>query len=291
VSCPYSSSAAASAGASPAAAASVGSATPAAASDTASAGGDAALAVHGEVDYASYLAIDELLALQHPRSVPEHPDELLFIVVHQASELWFKVLLHELRGLVARLQAFDAVGAALAVRRVNALMEIVAGQLAALETLPPQRFLQFRGYLGSSSGSQSDQFRAIEALSGLRDPHFMAAITEHGEPAALVRDALAMPTLQELFDALVAHEGMTLESLYTGPAPTTLVMIAEGLLEYEQSFSRWRFLHVQLVERIIGPGTSGTGGTLGAKYLQRTIAHRFFPNLWAVRSRLHEAYR
>ena len=117
----------------------------------------------------------------------------------------------------------------------------------------------------------------------------MAAITEHGEPAPLVRDALAMPTLQELFDALVAHEGMTLETLYTGPAPTTLVMIAEGLLEYEQNFSRWRFLHVQLVERIIGPGTSGTGGTLGAKYLQRTIAHRFFPNLWAVRSRLYGA--
>jgi tryptophan 2,3-dioxygenase len=251
----------------------------------------AAYAPGDEVDYGSYLAIDELLALQHPRSTPEHPDELLFIVVHQASELWFKVLLHELRGLIGRLQAFDAVGAALSIRRVNALMEIVAGQLAALETLPPQRFLQFRGYLGSSSGSQSDQFRAIEALSGLRDPHFMTAITVHGEPAPLVREALAMPTLQSLFEALVAHEGMTLESLYTGPAPTTLVMIAEGLLEYEQNFSRWRFLHVQLVERIIGPGTTGTGGTLGAKYLQRTIAHRFFPNLWAVRTRLYEAAR
>jgi tryptophan 2,3-dioxygenase len=266
----------------------------AATEETRDADGDVAAAAPAthhadDVDYGSYLALDRLLALQHPRSTPEHPDELLFIVVHQASELWFKVLLHELHGLIARLRAFDAVGAALSIRRVNALMEIVAGQLAALETLPPQRFQQFRGYLGSSSGSQSDQFRAIEALSGLRDPHFMAAITEHGEPAAIVRDALSMPTLQELFDALVAHEGMTLESLYTGPAPTTLVMIAEGLLEYEQNFSRWRFLHVQLVERIIGPGTGGTGGTLGAKYLQRTIAHRFFPHLWAVRSRLYGA--
>ncbi len=241
------------------------------------------------VNYGSYLELDALLALQHPRARPEHPDELLFIVVHQASELWFKVLLHELHGLIARLQSFDAVGAALAIRRVNALMEIVAGQLSALETLPPQRFAQFRGYLGSSSGSQSDQFRAIEALSGLRDPHFMAAIREHGEPSALVQHALAMPTLQDLFDALVAHEGMTLETLYTGPVPTTLVMIAEGMLEYEQLFSRWRFLHVQLVERIIGPGTFGTGGTLGAKYLQRTMSHRFFPNLWAVRSKLYGA--
>jgi tryptophan 2,3-dioxygenase len=273
VSCPYTSSAA-----------------PAAAAPESATHDTAGAPTHAEgVSYGSYLELDALLALQHPRSTPEHPDELLFIVVHQASELWFKVLLHELHGLIARLQAFDAIGAALSVRRVNALMEIVAGQLSALETLPPQRFAQFRGYLGSSSGSQSDQFRAIEALSGLRDPHFMAAISEHGDPPALVRDALAQPTLQELFDTLVAHEGMTLASLYTGPAPTTLFMIAEGLLEYEQLFSRWRFLHVQLVERIIGPGTFGTGGTLGAKYLQRTISHRFFPNLWAVRSKFYGA--
>ncbi len=240
-----------------------------------------------DVSYPSYLHLDRLLTLQHPRSEPEHPDELLFIIVHQASELWFKVLLHELHGLITRLEAFDAMGATLAIRRVNSLMAIVASQLSALDTLPPQRFAQFRGYLGQSSGSQSDQFRAIEALSGLRDPHFMAAITEHGEPAALVREALQRPTLQELFERLVAHENTTLEALYTGPAPTALFLIAEGLLEYEQHFSRWRFLHVQLVERIIGPATGGTGGTLGAKYLQRTISLRFFPNLWAVRSRFY----
>lgn len=241
------------------------------------------------VSYGSYLQIDRLLDLQHPLAQPEHPDELLFIIVHQSSELWFKLLLHELHGLIRCLKAFDAIGATLAIRRVNALMEIVASQLSALETLPPQRFMQFRGYLGRSSGSQSDQFRAIEALSGLRDPHFMAALQEHGEPAAIVQDALEQPTLQDLFDDLVANEGTTLKELYLGPAPTSLFVIAEGLLEYEQNFSRWRFLHVQLVERIIGPGTGGTGGTLGAKYLQRTIAHRFFPNLWAVRSQFYGA--
>ncbi len=239
------------------------------------------------VSYGSYLELEQLLSLQQPRSQPEHPDELLFIVVHQASELWFKLLLHELHGLISRLRSFDAIGCALSVRRVNALMEIVASQLSALETLPPQRFAQFRGYLGQSSGSQSDQFRAIEALSGLRDPHFMAAISDHGDPPPLVLHALAQPTLQDLFDQLVAHEDTTLEALYTGPAPTALFLIAEGLLEYEQNFSRWRFLHVQLVERIIGPGTGGTGGTLGAKYLQRTISHRFFPHLWAVRSKFY----
>src|SRR5690606_12955439 len=115
--------------------------------------------------YPSYLRLDELLALQTPATEPPHPDELLFIVVHQASELWFKVIIHELDGLVAALERRDAGAALWRLGRVNALMRIVSGQLSALDTLPPQRFLQFRGYLGTSSGSQSDQFRAIEARS------------------------------------------------------------------------------------------------------------------------------
>lgn len=235
------------------------------------------------ISYGSYLELDQLLALQHVQSDPEHPDELLFIVVHQASELWFKVMLQELHALIAHLKAFDTMRALLSMRRINALTEIVSTQLAALETMPPQRFAQFRGYLGRSSGSQSDQFRAIEALSGLRDPHFMAAITEHGAPARIVQEALEQPTLQSLFEALLAHEGVELASLYTGPAPTPLFLLAEGMLEYEQRFARWRFGHVQLVERIIGPMTSGTGGTLGMNYLMQTVSQKFFPNLWMVR--------
>jgi tryptophan 2,3-dioxygenase len=236
-----------------------------------------------EVDYPSYLALDELLSLQRLRSRPEHPDELLFIVVHQASELWFKVILHELDGLIDAMRVHDALTAAASVKRVNALVRIVSGQLSALETLPPQRFAQFRGYLGTSSGSQSAQFRAIEAVSGLRDPHFLQALAEHGEPPAIVRRALERPTLQQLFDDMVVEHEATLQEVYTDPAHSALFLLAEGLLEYEQGFALWRFLHVQLVERIIGPGTGGTGGTLGARYLQRTVSQRFFPNLWAVR--------
>jgi tryptophan 2,3-dioxygenase len=238
-----------------------------------------------DLTYSAYLRLDELLALQLPRSRPEHPDELLFIVVHQASELWFKAVLHELEALLPAMQRHDPLGAVFIVRRINALTRIVTAQLSALETLPPQHFAQFRSYLGSSSGSQSDQFRAIEAASGLRDAHFMHAITEHGEPPALVKGWLARPTLQELFDRMVESHQTTYEELYVGPGPTPLVLLAEALIEYEQEFARWRFLHVQLVERIIGPGTGGTGGTLGARYLQRTVSQRFFPKLWEVRGR------
>lgn len=239
--------------------------------------------------YPTYLELDTLLSLQRPRSTPVHPDELLFIVVHQASELWFKVILHELGALIDAMTARDVLGSVMAVKRVNALVTIVTAQLSALETLPPQRFAQFRGYLGTSSGSQSEQFRAIEAVSGLRDAHFMQALAEHGEPPPLVTAALARPTLQALFDRVLAADGIPVEQVYTDASRAPLLMLAEGLLEYEQGFARWRFLHVQLVERIIGPQTGGTGGTLGARYLSRTVSQRFFPNLWGVRSQFYGA--
>ena len=243
------------------------------------------------VSYPTYLELESLLALQTPRSTPAHPDELLFIVVHQASELWFKVLLHEFDTLIARLGEADAQGALATMKRINTLVEIVSQQLSALDTLPPQRFAQFRGYLGTSSGSQSVQFRAIEATSGLRDPHFMAALREHGDLPAPVERAIGRQTLQALFLSLLETHGTTIEAIYTDEESKhgLLQMLSELLLEYEQGFARWRFLHVQLVERIIGPDTGGTGGTLGARYLQKTINQRFFPELWAVRARLYGA--
>jgi tryptophan 2,3-dioxygenase len=238
-----------------------------------------------ELNYASYLALDDLLSLQRLRSQPEHPDELLFIIVHQASELWFKLILHELDGLASRLEESDTLGAVTSVKRVNALVRIVTAQLSALETLPPQKFAQFRGYLGKSSGSQSEQFRAIEAVSGLRDQHFIQVLEEHGGIPPTVQNAMSRPPLQDLFNNVLAFHGVTLEQVYTDEHQRPLQMLAEGLLEYEQGFAMWRFLHVQLVERIIGPDTGGTGGTLGAKYLQRTVSQKFFPELWAVRTK------
>ena len=242
-----------------------------------------------DLNYGSYLKVDELLELQRPRSQPEHPDELLFIIVHQASELWFKVIIHELSHLVTHLQATATLPALHTMRRVNALMRIVSGQLGALDTLPPQRFAQFRGYLGSSSGGQSAQFRAIEAMSGLRDEPFLAVLREHGPLPEQVQLALDQPTLQSLFLALLDRHGTTLEQLYLGPGPSPEVLLTEALLEYDQGFQLWRYLPVQLVERIIGPGTGGTGGTLGARYLQDTLRQRFFPQLWEVRRKFFES--
>ena len=239
-----------------------------------------------EVTYGSYLELEALLGLQRPRSGPDHPDELLFIIVHQASELWFKAILHDLDGLIAALEQREAGQALWRLQRIDALMRIVSAQLSSLETLPPQHFAQFRTFLGTSSGSQSVQFRAIEAASGLRDQHFMRALQEHGDIPELVREALARPTLQDLFLRLLDAAGVKLEDLYLGPGPTPLFFLAEALLEYEQQFAQWRFKHVQLVERIIGPSTGGTGGTLGSRYLMRTVDQRFFPVLWEVRGRM-----
>jgi tryptophan 2,3-dioxygenase len=239
-----------------------------------------------EVSYPDYLALDELLSLQRARSAPEHPDELLFIVVHQASELWFKVILADLSALIEAMETAEAGKALWHIQRINTLMRIVSQQLSSLATLPPQHFAAFRGYLGRSSGSQSVQFRALEAASGLREEAFIQALEERGPIPELVSRALARPTLQSLFVKLVKSEGTTLDELYTGPGPNLMFFLAEELLEYEQNFAEWRFKHVQLVERIIGPMTQGTGGTLGAAYLKRSIDQRFFPALWEVRGRL-----
>jgi tryptophan 2,3-dioxygenase len=239
-----------------------------------------------DVNYPDYLALEELLSLQRPRSSPEHPDELLFIVVHQASELWFKVIIQQLHALIAKLRDGDGERALWHVQRINTLMRIVAEQLSSLDTLPPQRFMQFRDFLGTSSGQQSVQFRVIGALSGLRDEAFVNALKVSGTIPAPVRAALDEPRLEDLFVDLAKNRGRTLEALYTGPGPDPLFFLAEALLEYDQAFQRWRFLHVQLVERIIGPGTTGTGGTMGARYLAHSVSQRFFPTLWAVRAKL-----
>jgi len=237
------------------------------------------------VNYPSYLALEELLSLQRPRSTPEHPDELLFIVVHQSSELWFKVILRDLDTLASAFEKRDAGLALWQVQRVNGLMRIVSAQLSSLALLPPQHFAAFRTNLGTSSGSQSLQFRAIEAASGLREDWFIKLLQEQGEIPPAVKRWLDRPSLQEMFLAFLKKEGTSIETLYLGPGPTLHFFIAEALLEYEMEFGQWRFQHAQLVERMLGPGTAGTGGSQGASFLHRTVAIRFFPQLAQVRAK------
>jgi len=240
------------------------------------------------VDYPSYLALDELLTLQRPRSTPEHPDELLFIVVHQASELWFKVLLRDLDTLAGAFEKTDAGLALWQLQRVNGLMRIVSAQLSSLALLPPQHFAAFRANLGTSSGSQSVQFRAIEAASGLREPWFVKMLDEQGPIPPDVKRWLDRPTLQDMFLAFLEAQGTSLEQLYLGPGPSLHFFIAEALLEYEMEFGQWRFQHAQLVERMLGPGTTGTGGSAGASFLHRTVNIRFFPHLADVRAKFYQ---
>jgi tryptophan 2,3-dioxygenase len=238
-----------------------------------------------EVTYGSYLALHELLSAQHPRSKPEHPDELLFIVVHQSSELWFKVLLRDFETLYSAFQRNDAGLALWQMRRINGVMRIVSAQLASLALLPPQHFAAFRTNLGSSSGSQSAQFRAIEAASGLREDWFLKLLHEVGPVPVIVQRWLERPSMQDAFLQFLGKEGVTLEQLYLGPGPSLAFFIAEALLEYEMEFGQWRFVHAQLVERMLGPGTTGTGGSSGAAMLHRTTSIRFFPRLAEVRAR------
>ena len=238
-----------------------------------------------DVTYPSYLALDELLSLQRPRSKPAHPDELLFIVVHQSSELWFKVILRDMELLA---EAFEKQNGGLALwqlQRVNGLMRIVLAQLSSLALLPPQHFAAFSTNLGTSSGSQSVQFRAIEAASGLREDWFLKLLHDQGEVPTAIQHWLDRPSLQEQFLEFLRKEGTTLENLYLGAGPKLPFFIAEALLEYEMEFGRWRFHHAQLVERMLGPGTTGTGGSAGAAFLHRTVGIRYFPKLAEVRAR------
>jgi tryptophan 2,3-dioxygenase len=241
-----------------------------------------------ELTYPSYLSLDKLLALQTTRSPDGSSDELLFIVVHQSSELWFKVLLNDLDIVTRALERQDGGLALFQMQRINELMRIVSAQLASLAVLPPQRFAVFRGNLGTSSGSQSVQFRALEAASGMREKWFVDLLRSQGPIAPAVQAWLDRPPLQEVFLRFLEKEGVALAQLYLGPGPSIAFFIAEALLEYEMEFASWRFRHAQLVERMLGPDTAGTGGSTGASMLHRTTSIRFFPKLAEVRARFYK---
>ncbi|WP_158887805.1 tryptophan 2,3-dioxygenase [Amycolatopsis anabasis] len=251
--------------------------------------------------YTSYLALDEVLAAQRPRS-DEH-DELLFIVIHQVYELWFKQLLHELRHLQRRLAAGDTAHAIRALRRALTILKVVVAQIDVLETMTPSQFTSFRARLDAASGFQSAQFRELEALFGRRDEGMYAHYPEGGPERERIAVAMASPSL---YDSFVEYLGVRGYAVPTGrdvreqakPSPELQrvllrvyaddsgeAVVAEHLVDLDEGMQEWRYRHVKMVERTIGD-KSGTGGSSGAHYLRETLFAPAFPDLWAVRSEL-----
>jgi tryptophan 2,3-dioxygenase len=235
--------------------------------------------------YSSYLRLDELLALQSPRSDgPEH-DELLFIVIHQVYELWFKQLLHELARLQALLEAGDGTAALHTLKRILTILKTVVAQVDILETMTPLQFSGFRGRLESASGFQSAQFRELEAVLGRRD---RAVLADH--PPGPARDRIeAALDRASLYDSFLGYAGAldgdvveALLAVYRGDP--VRAMVCERMVDLDEGLQEWRYRHVKMVERTLG-GRPGTGGSSGAAYLRGTLFTPMFPELWAVRSR------
>ncbi|WP_020667182.1 tryptophan 2,3-dioxygenase [Amycolatopsis nigrescens] len=254
--------------------------------------------------YTSYLALDEILGAQRPRS-DEH-DEVLFIIIHQVYELWFKELLHELRHLQARLEASDTPHAVQTVHRVLTIFKVAVAQIDVLETMTPRQFTQFRVRLDAASGFQSAQFRELEAVLGRRDPAVAEHYPEGSEARQRIADAMSRPSLYDSFLRYLAAHGYPvpealLERDVRLPAEPSeelqkvllqayrddggCAQAAERLVDVDEIIQEWRYRHLKMVERTIG-AKIGTGGSAGAAYLRDTLFTPMFPDLWAVRSEL-----
>ncbi|MGH7673330.1 MAG: tryptophan 2,3-dioxygenase [Gemmatimonadales bacterium] len=254
------------------------------------------------VTYASYLKLDELLALQQPRSAtpeggkPEH-DELLFIIIHQVYELWFKELLHELDYLQVLLRANDRSRALHTFKRILTLLKVLVAQIDILETMTPLEFLSFRDRLESGSGFQSRQFRALECVLGvrradMRDRYpderftapglwdaFLASLAQNGY--AVPRDLLERDPTRPI-EPSPALQRVLIDVYRKDPVTAQL---CERLVDLDEGFQEWRYRHVKMVQRTIGT-KRGTGGSAGAEYLMQTLNQPAFPDLWAIRTEL-----
>lgn len=262
--------------------------------------------------YASYLRIPELLRLQSPVSEPPHHDELLFILIHQTYELWFKELLHDLGAVVERLKAVserpdsrdEAYEAARLLRRCTEVMRVLVSQFTILETMLPTHFLAFRGKLEPASGFQSEQFREIEFLCGLKDENLLRHHDADAEGMAALKRRLREPSLRDVFFAALAAIGKmpaapagSEEQQYAARARAIRgiyadekhyrdwIDLCERLIEFDELMVGWRLRHVQMVERTIGM-KMGTGGSAGSSYLRTTLDKKFFPELWEARTML-----
>jgi tryptophan 2,3-dioxygenase len=252
------------------------------------------------LSYGSYLRVDDLVALQQPLSRPEHHDEMLFIIIHQVYELWFKQLLHEMTAVMRELDAGELLPVAKLFRRIHTIQRLLEEQIDVLETMTPQEFNAFRDNLNPASGFQSIQFRELEFLCGLRRTETLKYIQTNDAQRARLERRLTEPSLYDKVKSLLERRGFAAwthddllaayKAIYENPqAHYDLYLLLEDLIEFDERFLLWRGRHVRMVERMIG-AKKGTGGSLGAAYLATTLEHRFFPELWEVRTALGKGY-
>lgn len=252
------------------------------------------------ISYGSYLRVEDLVALQQPLSSPPHHDEMLFIIIHQVYELWFKQILHEMTAVIRELDAGELLPVAKIFRRVHTIQRLLEQQIDVLETMTPQEFNAFRDHLNPASGFQSIQFRELEFLCGVRREETLKYIEMNDAQRGRLERRLKEPSLYDRVKALLARRGFpsgthdellgSFKAIYTKPQENyDLYLLLEDLIEFDERFLLWRGRHVRMVERMIG-AKKGTGGSLGAAYLATTLEHRFFPELWEVRTHLGKGY-
>jgi tryptophan 2,3-dioxygenase len=266
------------------------------------------------LSYNSYLKVGDLKQLQVCQSDPPHHDEPLFIIIHQTYELWFKLVLHELDVVISYLEKDKIRRATFFMRRINAIMHLLVGQIHILETMSPMEFLGFRNNLNPASGFQSTQFREIEIAAGLRDAKLLQHFRNEGEAFINLQNRMDKPSLGDVFYAFLRRHGFTLtmsnqslafdaseeqsdlvekqqdarlqelRKLYEDPEQYfDYHDFAETLVDLDEHLALWRTHHVTVVERIIG-FKPGTGGSEGVQYLRSTLNKRCFPDLWKVRT-------
>ncbi|WP_158866574.1 tryptophan 2,3-dioxygenase [Leifsonia sp. AG29] len=261
------------------------------------------------MSYGSYLDLDTLLSAQHPVSVPEHHDELLFIIQHQTTELWLKLVLHELESARDLLRADRLPPALKRIARVKHIQRTLTEQWSVLATLTPTEYAEFRGFLGNSSGFQSFQYRAVEFVLGNKNARMLSVFADDAEAQGRLSELLEAPSIYDEFLRYLARAGFdvprgVLDRDVTQAHVMTPELVpvfreiyenasehwseyeaCEEFVDLEDNFQLWRFRHLKTVQRTIGMKT-GTGGSTGAAFLQKALDLTFFPELFAVRTEI-----
>ena len=261
------------------------------------------------LSYNSYLKVQDLIGLQECLSDPQHHDELLFITVHQAYELWFKQILHEIDAAISLMNEDRVAAATRALRRIIEIEKLLINQIHILETMTPISFLGFRDELNPASGFQSMQFREIEFASGLKDENILNEFRNDEFAHARLRARVEQPSLGDSFYAALTRRGLDAPASAEGLSEqerkqrygkrTQAVLeilthfeerfeefqLTEALLEHDEYFSLWRSHHIKMVERMVGT-KRGTGGSEGVGYLRTTLDKKFFPEIWEARTYL-----